>query len=137
VVIGGKSMGGRMASMLLAENSLREEFERLPILGSACMGFPFHAPAKDPKDRLNHLRGLTEPLLIVQGTRDTMGTLEDVNGYLQEGKINPSIEVHWLEDGNHDLKPRKVSGFSHQQHIDSAIEQVAEFVLNMYKNNPI
>jgi predicted alpha/beta-hydrolase family hydrolase len=135
VVIGGKSMGGRMASMLLAENTLREECDRMPILGSACMGFPFHAPAKDPKDRLNHLRGLTQPLLIVQGTRDTMGTLEDVNGYLQEGKINPSIQVHWLEDGNHDLKPRKVSGFSHQQHIDSAIEQVAEFVLNMHKQN--
>jgi predicted alpha/beta-hydrolase family hydrolase len=138
VVIGGKSMGGRMASMLLAENSLREEFERLPILGSACMGFPFHAPTKDPKDRLNHLRGLTQPLLIVQGTRDTMGTLEEVNGYLEEEKINPSIQVHWLEDGDHDLKPRKVSGFSHQQHINSAIEQVAEFVLNIHRqNNPI
>jgi predicted alpha/beta-hydrolase family hydrolase len=135
VVIGGKSMGGRMASMLLAENTLREEFDRLPILGSVCIGFPFHAPAKDPKDRLNHLLGLTQPLLIVQGTRDTMGNLEEVNGYLHEGKINPSIKVHWLEDGNHDLKPRKVSGFSHQQHIVSAIEQVAEFVLNMQKKN--
>jgi predicted alpha/beta-hydrolase family hydrolase len=135
VVIGGKSMGGRMASMLLAENSLREKFDRLPILGGACMGFPFHAPAKDPKNRLDHLRGLTQPLLMVQGTRDTMGTLEDVNSYLDEGKINSSIQIHWLEDGNHDLKPRKVSGFSHQQHIDSAIEQVAEFVLRMHKQN--
>jgi predicted alpha/beta-hydrolase family hydrolase len=64
-----------------------------------------------------------------------MGTLEDVNGYLQKGEINASIQVHWLEDGNHDLKPRKVSGFSHQQHIDSAIEQVAEFVLNVHKQH--
>lgn len=135
VVIGGKSMGGRMSSMLLAENALREQSDCLPILGSACMGFPFHAPGKDPKDRLHHLRTLTQPLLIVQGTRDTMGTLEDVNGYLQKGEINASIQVHWLEDGNHDLKPRKVSGFSHQQHIDSAIEQVAEFVLNVHKQH--
>ena len=128
VVIGGKSMGGRMASMLMAENALRDECDRLPILGCACLGFPFHAPGKDPKDRLNHLKELTQPLLIVQGTRDTMGTQEEVEGYVEEGDINSSVSLSWLEDGNHDLKPRKVSGFSHQQHIDSAIESVAEFV---------
>jgi len=131
VVIGGKSMGGRMSSILLAENALRAEDERLPILGSACLGFPFHAVGKEPKDRLDHLQALTQPLLIVQGTRDTMGTLEEVNGYIKEEKLNSSIQLHWLEDGNHDLKPRKVSGFSHQQHIDSAIEQVAEFILQL------
>jgi predicted alpha/beta-hydrolase family hydrolase len=134
VVIGGKSMGGRMSSMLLAANALREESERLPILGSACMGFPFHAPAKDPKDRLDHLQKLTQPLLIVQGTRDIMGTREDVNGYIQEARISATIQISWLDDGDHDLKPRKVSGFSHQQHIDSAIERVAEFVLRLHQH---
>jgi predicted alpha/beta-hydrolase family hydrolase len=131
VVIGGKSMGGRMASMLLAENALRPESERLSILGGACLGFPFHAPGKDPKDRLDHLKGLTESLIIVQGTRDTMGTREEVSGYIEEGEMSSSIQMNWLEDGNHDLKPRKASGFSHQQHIDSAIQQVADFVLNI------
>jgi predicted alpha/beta-hydrolase family hydrolase len=134
VVIGGKSMGGRMSSMLLAENSLREESDRLPILGSACMGFPFHAPAKDPKNRLDHLQKLTQPLLIVQGTRDVMGTREDVNGYIQDARISATIQINWLDDGDHDLKPRKVSGFSHQQHIDSAIERVAEFVLRLHQH---
>ena len=131
VVIGGKSMGGRMASLLLAENAQLSAEERLPILGCACLGFPFHAPGKDPKDRLNHLKELTEPLLIVQGTRDTMGTKEDVAGYLAEESINASITMSWLLDGNHDLKPRKASGFSHQQHMNSAIEQVANFVLSL------
>lgn len=131
VVIGGKSMGGRMSSLLLAQNALQEQSNRLPILGSACMGFPFHAVGKDPKDRLDHLKALTEPLLIVQGTRDNMGTQEEVNAYKKEGRLNPSIQVSWLEDGNHDLKPRIVSGFSHQQHINSAIEQVAEYVLRL------
>ena len=131
VVIGGKSMGGRMSSMLLAENALREAEDRLPILGSACLGYPFHAPKKDPKDRLDHLKELTEPLLIIQGTRDALGNEDEVGGYIKEGRINPSIRVNWLEDGDHDLKPRKASGFSHQQHIDSAIEQVAEFVYNL------
>jgi hypothetical protein len=131
VVIGGKSMGGRMSSMLLADNAQREASDRLPILGSTCLGFPFHAPGKDPKDRLDHLKALTEPLLIVQGARDSMGTREEIEGYLEEQRISSSIQMNWLEDGNHDLKPRKVSGFSHQQHIDTAIEQVTEFVFKL------
>jgi predicted alpha/beta-hydrolase family hydrolase len=131
VVIGGKSMGGRMSSLLLAQNALQEEGDRLTILGSACLGFPFHAPGKDPKDRLDHMAELVEPLLIVQGTRDTMGTREEVLEYIKEERVNLSIKMEWLEDGNHDLKPRKVSGFNHQQHIDKAIEQVAEFVLSL------
>lgn len=135
VVIGGKSMGGRMSSMLLADNALREASERLPIIGSACLGFPFHAPGKDPKDRLDHLKALTEPLLIIQGTRDTMGYQEEVEGYRGSGRINPSITLSWLEDGNHDLKPRKASGFSHQQHIENAIQQVAGFVLKLHQTH--
>lgn len=131
VVIGGKSMGGRMSSMLLAENSQLPKDEQLAILGSACLGFPFHAPGKDPKDRLDHLAALTAPLLIVQGTRDTMGTQEEVTGYFEDGRISDSIEVNWLEDGNHDLKPRIKSGFSHPQHIESAIDQVAKFILRV------
>lgn len=131
VVLGGKSMGGRMSSMLMAENSQRDKKDQLPILGSACLGYPFHAPKKDPKERLDHLKQLTEPLLIVQGTRDALGNQEEVNGYTKAEEINSSIKVSWLEDGDHDLKPRKISGFSHQQHIDSAVEQVAEFVLKL------
>ena len=129
VIIGGKSMGGRMASMLLAENAERDEKDRLPIIGAACLGFPFHAVGKEPKDRLEHLKNLAEPLLIVQGTRDAMGTQEEVLGYLKEERINASIKIRWLEDGNHDLKPRKVSGFSHQGHINSAIDCVADHIL--------
>lgn len=131
VVVGGKSMGGRMSSLLLAENAKRAVSDQLSILGSACLGFPFHAPGKEPKDRLNHLQELAEPLLVVQGTRDTMGTEEEVKDYIKTGRINPSIRLAWLTDGNHDLKPRKVSGFSHQEHIDSAVDLVADFVLSL------
>ena len=133
VFIGGKSMGGRMASMLLAENAMKDEKERLPIRGAACLGFPFHAVGKEPKDRLDHLKDLVAPLLIVQGSRDTMGTQEEVLEYLKEERINASIKIRWLEDGNHDLKPRKVSGFTHQEHINSAIEQVTDYVLALNK----
>lgn len=135
VVLGGKSMGGRMSTMLMAENLQREKQDQLPILGSACLGYPFHAPKKDSKDRLDHLKELTAPLLIVQGTRDPMGNQEEVMGYQEEGRINAAIKLSWLEDGDHDLKPRKASGYSHQQHKESAIEQVAEFVLSLTKSS--
>ena len=60
-----------------------------------------------------------------------MGTLEEVSSYIKEGSVNSSVEVSWLEDGNHDLKPRKASGFSHQEHINYAIQQVADFLLKL------
>lgn len=133
IVIGGKSMGGRMSSLVLANNVLKEKADQLPILGAACLGFPFHAPKKEPKDRLDHLQNLTEPLLVVQGTRDNMGTREEVEGYIKEERISSTIQLRWLEDGNHDLKPRIVSGFSQQNHIDSAVDLVAEFIFSISK----
>lgn len=129
VIIGGKSMGGRMATMLMAENASRDAAQRLPILGSACFGFPFHAPKKDPKDRLEHLQDLTAPLLIVQGTRDALGNQLEVEGYIEQGRVNSAIQLQWLADGDHDLKPRKASGFSHQQHMETAINSVSDFIL--------
>lgn len=128
VILGGKSMGGRMSSMLMAENALRKPSDQLPILGCACVGFPFHAPKKDPKDRLDHLRELKQPLLIVQGTRDALGSKEEVGEYVEQEKIHASIQIEWLDDGDHDLKPRKASGFNHQQHIETAIDTVSDFI---------
>lgn len=133
IVIGGKSMGGRMSSLLLASNALKETVDQLPILGAACLGFPFHAPKKEPKDRLDHLKNLSQPLLVVQGTRDIMGTKEEVEGYIREKRISSTIQIRWLGDGNHDLKPRVASGFSHQNHIASAVDLVAEFIFSISK----
>lgn len=122
VVIGGKSMGGRMASLLAAD----ERAQSLNIKGVACLGFPFHAPGKEPNGRIDHMANMEVDHLIVQGTRDAMGTSEEVGTY----QLSDKIELLWLEDGNHDLKPRKVSGFSHEQHINTAIEALATFILS-------
>ena len=120
VVIGGKSMGGRMASLLVND----ERAQNLDIKGITCLGFPFHAPGKEPGERIDHLLAMPKPMLIVQGTRDAMGTQQEVAGY----QLSSNIEFKWLEDGNHDLKPRVKSGLTHEQHIESAITAVAEFV---------
>jgi hypothetical protein len=68
------------------------------------------------------------PALIVQGTRDQMGTREEVAGYTR----SPAIRILWLEDGDHDLKPRKaVSGFSAADHLQAMAAAVKDFAAGL------
>ncbi|MGQ2908112.1 MAG: alpha/beta hydrolase family protein, partial [Aliihoeflea sp.] len=109
LIIGGKSMGGRVASM--ASDGLHADGK---VAGLFCLGYPFHPPAKPEQLRTAHLLDLKTPALICQGTRDPFGTQEEVAGY----KLPASIEIQWFEDGDHDLKPRKwVSGFTQAEHL--------------------
>ena len=120
LIIGGKSMGGRVASMV-ADDLL----SRGAITGLLCLGYPFHPPGKPENLRTQHLEELKTPTLICQGTRDEFGTREEVAGYALSG----SIRILWLEDGDHDLKPRKtLSGFSTADHLKSMAETVKELV---------
>jgi predicted alpha/beta-hydrolase family hydrolase len=98
LVIGGKSMGGRVASMVA--DGLRSEGK---VAGLLCLGYPFHPPGRPTQLRTAHLERLATPALIAQGTRDPFGTREEVAGYV----LSPTIEVFWVEDGDHDLRPRK------------------------------
>jgi predicted alpha/beta-hydrolase family hydrolase len=115
LVIGGKSMGGRMASRIADEMGVR---------GLVCLGYPFHPPGSPEKTRTAHLKDLRTPTLIVQGTRDSLGSREDVDGY----ELSPRIRLVWLEDGDHSFKPRKSSGRTEKQSLAEAEAAVAEFV---------
>ncbi len=115
VVIGGKSMGGRMASLVADEVGAR---------GLVCLGYPFHPPGKPERLRTEHLEGLETPTLIVQGTRDPFGTPDEVKGY----RLSRRIRVHWSEDGEHSLKPRKSSGRTLDQNLADAADAIAAFV---------
>ena len=119
LVIGGKSMGGRMASMIAAEL----ESEGAPVRGVACLGYPFHPPGKPEKLRTEHLENLKTPTLICQGTRDPFGTREEVPAYL----LSKKIKLRWLEDGDHGFKPRKASGRTEQQNWDDALDAIKAF----------
>ncbi|TIX21363.1 alpha/beta family hydrolase, partial [Mesorhizobium sp.] len=89
--------------------------------GLICLGYPFHPPAKPEQLRTKHLANLKTPTLIFQGTRDEFGTPDEVAGY----GLSDAIEVIWLEDGDHDLKPRKsVSGFSAGDHLKRLAETI-------------
>jgi predicted alpha/beta-hydrolase family hydrolase len=113
--IGGKSMGGRIASMVADE---------VGAAGLVCLGYPFHPPGKPTTLRVEHLRALATPALILQGTRDPFGTPEEVKGY----ELAAGIAVHWLEDGDHSLKPRKRSGRSTEQNLAEAADEIARFL---------
>lgn len=120
LVIGGKSMGGRVASM--AVDDLRAEGRAAGLL---CLGYPFHPPGKPESLRTAHLAGLASPAFICQGTRDPFGSREEVTGYT----LSPSIELFWLEDGDHDLKPRKsVTGLTPATHLASVASRVRAWV---------
>ena len=117
LIIGGKSMGGRVASMIADDL-----YSAGKIAGLLCLGYPFHPPGKPEQLRTKHLAGLTTPTLICQGTRDEFGTRRKLPGYA----LSDRIEILWLEDGDHDLKPRKsVSGFSAADHLTTMAEAVA------------
>ncbi len=115
LVIGGKSMGGRMASMVADEAGVR---------GVVCMGYPFHPPGRPEKLRTEHLAALKTPTLICQGERDPFGTKDEVPGYT----LSKKIKVHWSPDGDHGLKPRKKSGHSEEENIAAAVNAIAAFM---------
>ena len=120
LLIGGKSMGGRVASMIADA-----EFAAGRIAGLLCLGYPFHPPGRPQQLRTAHLPGLKTPTLICQGTRDEFGDRYEVGDY----GLSDEIEVFWLEDGDHDLKPRKsISGFTTAQHLQAVVAKVTEWV---------
>ncbi|WP_421134276.1 alpha/beta family hydrolase [Alteromonas sp. A079] len=114
--IGGKSMGGRMATMLL--DTLNT------VTAAVALGYPFHPPGKPEKTRTEHLLTLRKQLLVVQGERDTFGNKDEVVGY----NLPANIALHFLKDGDHSFKPRKASGESLDSHLDSAVSHVTTFV---------
>ncbi len=115
LVIGGKSMGGRIASMIADDAA---------VLGVVCLGYPFHPPGKPEKTRTQHLENLRTPTLILQGTRDSFGLKEEVGSY----KLSPAIRIEWIEDGDHSFKPRAHSGRTEAGNVYAAIALVAEFI---------
>lgn len=118
VVIGGKSMGGRIASLIAAEQDTE-----LPIAGLVCLGYPFHPPGKPEKPRIAQLEEITTPTLIVQGERDTFGKRDEVAGY----RLSPQVQLHWLIDGDHSFKPRKASGATEEGNLRQGVEAVVAF----------
>ena len=115
LVIGGKSLGGRMATMVADEAGVR---------GVVCFGYPFHPPADPSRLRTAHLESIVTPVLILQGSRDPFGTRDEVAAY----HLSPSIRIEWLEDGDHSFKTRKAARVTETEHMAHAVEQSTRFI---------
>lgn len=113
--IGGKSMGGRMASMLACEQSVK---------GVVAFGYPFHPPGKPEKLRIEHFPDLKAPLAIIQGERDTFGKKDEVESY----PVCDNVHTFWIPDGDHSLVPRKASGLTQLQNWQTAAEIASQFI---------
>jgi predicted alpha/beta-hydrolase family hydrolase len=115
LVIGGRSMGGRAASMIADD---------VGAGGLVCLGYPFHPPGKPENLRTEHLSGVRTPTLILQGSRDPFGKPEEVAGF----DLSERIRVSWLEDGDHSFKPRVRSGRTLDQNLSEAVDAIRGFI---------
>lgn len=118
LVIGGKSLGGRMASLVALER---------PVAGLVCLGCPFHPPGRPEQTRVEHLRDLQVPTLICQGTRDPFGRPEEVAGY----GLSAAIRLVWIEDGEHSLKPGPSSGRTWDRNLAQAADAVVSWTTTL------
>ena len=118
VVIGGKSMGGRVASMICEESE---------AIACIALGYPFHPPGRLDSLRVSHLLEIQKPMLIVQGTRDPFGTKEEgLEKYMAQ-----NTRLHWLEDGEHSFVPRKQSGRRWEQNIQETAQEIVRFICTL------
>lgn len=96
LVLGGRSMGGRFASMLAAETG---------ALGLLLLGYPLHPPGQPEKLRVEHFPKLRMPVLFVSGTKDAFGTRDELRANAK--KIKGKVSWHWIESGDHSFRPSK------------------------------
>ncbi|HEX6202107.1 MAG TPA: alpha/beta family hydrolase [Thermoanaerobaculia bacterium] len=115
LVVGGKSMGGRIASVVADEAG---------VAGLLCLGYPFHPVGRPETRRTAHLRGLRTPALFVQGERDPFGSRDEVAGY----ELSPAIEIAWIADGDHSWKPRQASGRTARENLAAGVAAAVEWL---------
>ncbi|WP_157072556.1 alpha/beta family hydrolase [Photobacterium sanguinicancri] len=128
LVIGGKSMGGRMASLMVSDVAAETPDVmncQSRVKGVACLGFPFHPPGKPENFRGEHLKTMATPTLILQGERDTFGTREEVEAW----QYSDQVETAFLPDGDHGFKPRKKSGHTETANRALVVSQLVDFIL--------
>lgn len=121
IFIGGKSMGGRMASILAAETDLPEV-----VNGCVCFGYPFHPPGKSRQWRVDHFDQFCRPVMIIQGTRDPFGKRDEVEQC--ERLAASDCRIHWIEGGDHDLKPLAKQPETRDVMIQNAARAAAAFM---------
>jgi predicted alpha/beta-hydrolase family hydrolase len=124
LVIGGKSMGGRIASQVMAGEE-REAFAG-DVAGLVFLGYPLHPPGQSLKLRVEHLEHIHKPMLFVQGTRDALGTPDEIQPYIKN--LRPAAKIYAIEGGDHSFKAPKKFGMPQEQVFESAMDEIDRWV---------
>ena len=114
--IGGKSMGGRIATQVAAADA------GLPVAGLVLLGYPLHPPGRPERLRDAHLPAVGRPMLFVQGTRDTFGTPAELAPIL--GRVTPAPRLHEVSGGDHSFKISAGRDSTRQAAVHEEIQRV-------------
>jgi uncharacterized protein len=120
IVLGGRSMGGRIGSMVAADDG---------ALGLVLLGYPLHPPGRAAQLRVEHFSRLRMPALFVSGTRDAFGSPEELKR--EAKKLKGPVEFHWVESGDHGFKPLKASGLTAAGVLADVAVAVVDFVTGL------
>jgi predicted alpha/beta-hydrolase family hydrolase len=124
IAIGGKSMGGRIASQVAASKPGSEAWRH--VRGLLLLGYPLHPPGRPEKPRVAHLPAIEIPILLVQGTRDTFGTREEVEPMF--GALKARVDYEFIEGGDHSFAVPKSSGHSEADILDRVADRAATWI---------
>jgi predicted alpha/beta-hydrolase family hydrolase len=123
LVVGGKSMGGRIASQVVAARE--EEPLAMDVNGLVFLGYPLHPPGQTAKLRVEHLEHIQKPMLFVQGTRDALGTPEEIQPFVKD--LHPPAEIYAIEGGDHSFKAPKKFGIPQEQIYENALDEIVRW----------
>jgi len=129
LVIGGKSMGGRIASQVAAIASDEKAPLADEINGLVFLGYPLHPPGAPSKLRVEHLAQVRKPMLFVQGTRDALGTPEEIEPFVKD--LRPAAKIHTIEGGDHSFKAPKKFGVPQEQIYEMAMNEIVSWAENI------
>jgi uncharacterized protein len=130
VFIGGKSMGGRIATHLAAA----EDADALGIAGVVLLGYPLHPPGKPDQLRAAHLSRIRVPMLIVQGERDAFGTPDELRPVLDG--LAATVTLHVVEKGDHSLAPPKRGTVSVEQTYAALQDLIVSWLREHVRERP-
>jgi predicted alpha/beta-hydrolase family hydrolase len=123
LVVGGKSMGGRIASQVMAGDD-REVFAD-HVAGLVFLGYPLHPPGNPAKLRVEHLEHIKKPMLFVQGTRDALGTPEEIRPFVKD--LRPPAKIYAIEGGDHSFKAPKKFGLPQEEVYRAAMDEIVRW----------
>jgi predicted alpha/beta-hydrolase family hydrolase len=121
IVIGGKSMGGRIASQVAAAEENADQIAALVFLG-----YPLHPPGKPDQLRDAHLENIGSPMLFLQGSRDAFGTADEIRTVIKKRRLPATLFV--VEGGDHSFKVPKSLGVPQQQVYELMMDEISRWI---------